>query len=67
MDEDDAGDDAGLLRGGRPGVGGFLWQEYNALLYEHIILVFHTSQRQLNYLSRLSRKRMRRVGKARIC
>lgn len=23
---------------GRPGVGGFLWQEYNALIYEHIIL-----------------------------
>lgn len=23
---------------GRPGAGGFLWQEYNALIYEHIIL-----------------------------
>ena len=23
---------------GRPGIGGFLWQEYNALIYEHIIL-----------------------------
>ncbi len=23
---------------GAPGVGGFLWQEYNALIYEHIIL-----------------------------
>ncbi|MBI5690199.1 MAG: nitrate ABC transporter permease [Verrucomicrobia bacterium] len=23
---------------GRPGVGGFLWQEYNSLIYEHIIL-----------------------------
>lgn len=23
---------------GTPGVGGFLWQEYNALIYEHIIL-----------------------------
>jgi nitrate/nitrite transport system permease protein len=23
---------------GVPGVGGFLWQEYNALIYEHIIL-----------------------------
>ncbi len=21
-----------------PGVGGFLWQEYNALIYEHILL-----------------------------
>lgn len=23
---------------GRPGIGGFLWQEYNSLVYEHIIL-----------------------------
>ncbi len=27
---------------GRPGVGGFLWQEYNALVYEHIILCIAT-------------------------
>ena len=27
---------------GRPGVGGFLWQEYNALIYEHIILCIVT-------------------------
>ena len=27
---------------GRPGVGGFLWQEYNALIYEHIILCILT-------------------------
>lgn len=27
---------------GRPGVGGFLWQEYNALVYEHIILCIVT-------------------------
>ncbi len=27
---------------GRPGVGGFLWQEYNALIYEHIILCIAT-------------------------
>jgi nitrate/nitrite transport system permease protein len=27
---------------GRPGVGGFLWQEYNALIYEHIILCIMT-------------------------
>jgi nitrate/nitrite transport system permease protein len=27
---------------GRPGVGGFLWQEYNALVYEHIILCILT-------------------------
>ena len=23
---------------GAPGVGGFLWQEYNSLIYEHIVL-----------------------------
>ena len=27
---------------GRPGVGGFLWQEYNSLIYEHIILCILT-------------------------
>src|SRR5437773_10736914 len=27
---------------GRTGVGGFLWQEYNALIYEHIILCILT-------------------------
>jgi len=27
---------------GRPGVGGFLWQEYNALNYSHIILCILT-------------------------
>jgi len=27
---------------GRPGVGGFLWQEYNSLIYEHIILSIAT-------------------------
>jgi len=27
---------------GRPGVGGFLWQEYNALIYQHIILCIIT-------------------------
>jgi nitrate/nitrite transport system permease protein len=27
---------------GRPGIGGFLWQEYNALIYEHIILCILT-------------------------
>jgi nitrate/nitrite transport system permease protein len=27
---------------GRPGVGGFLWQEYNSLIYEHIILCIAT-------------------------
>ena len=27
---------------GSPGVGGFLWQEYNSLIYEHIILCIVT-------------------------
>ena len=27
---------------GAPGVGGFLWQEYNSLIYEHIILSIAT-------------------------
>ena len=27
---------------GRPGVGGFLWQEYNSLVYEHLILCIVT-------------------------
>src|SRR5207248_10184531 len=27
---------------GRPGVRGFLWQEYNSLIYEHIILCILT-------------------------
>jgi len=27
---------------GTPGVGGFLWQEYNSLIYEHIILSIAT-------------------------
>ena len=27
---------------GRPGVGGFLWKEYNSLIYEHIILCIVT-------------------------
>jgi nitrate/nitrite transport system permease protein len=27
---------------GSPGVGGFLWQEYNSLIYEHIILCILT-------------------------
>src|SRR5260221_5030645 len=30
------------MRTGRPGVGGFLWQEYNSLIYEHIILCIVT-------------------------
>jgi nitrate/nitrite transport system permease protein len=27
---------------GAPGIGGFLWQEYNSLIYEHIILCIVT-------------------------
>jgi nitrate/nitrite transport system permease protein len=27
---------------GRPGIGGFLWQEYNSAIYEHIILCIIT-------------------------
>ena len=27
---------------GAPGVGGFLWQEYNSLVYSHIILAIVT-------------------------
>ena len=27
---------------GSPGVGGFLWQEYNSLIYEHLILCIVT-------------------------
>jgi len=27
---------------GSPGVGGFLWQEYNSLIYEHILLCIVT-------------------------
>ena len=27
---------------GTPGIGGFLWQEYNSLIYEHILLCIAT-------------------------
>ena len=27
---------------GTPGVGGFLWQEYNSLIYSHILLAILT-------------------------
>ena len=33
---------AGEMLTGAPGVGGFLWQEYNSLIYEHIILCIIT-------------------------
>lgn len=31
-----------MLTGRPPGVGGFLWQEYNSLIYEHILLCILT-------------------------
>jgi nitrate/nitrite transport system permease protein len=33
---------AGEMLSGSPGIGGFLWQEYNSLIYEHIILCIIT-------------------------
>jgi nitrate/nitrite transport system permease protein len=33
---------AGEMLTGSPGVGGFLWQEYNSLIYSHIILAIIT-------------------------
>jgi len=33
---------AGEMLTGSPGVGGFLWQEYNSLIYEHLILCIIT-------------------------
>jgi nitrate/nitrite transport system permease protein len=33
---------AGEMLTGAPGVGGFLWQEYNSLVYEHLILCIVT-------------------------
>lgn len=33
---------AGEMLTGSPGVGGFLWQEYNSLVYEHLILCIIT-------------------------
>jgi nitrate/nitrite transport system permease protein len=33
---------ASEMLSGAPGVGGFLWQEYNSLIYEHIILCIVT-------------------------
>ena len=33
---------AGEMLTGTPGVGGFLWQEYNSLIYSHILLCILT-------------------------
>ena len=41
---------------GRPGVGGFLWQEYNALIYEQIILCILTIGGVGFVLDRLDRR-----------
>jgi nitrate/nitrite transport system permease protein len=30
------------MQTGTPGVGGFLWQEYNSLVYAHILLAIIT-------------------------
>ena len=37
-----AGDRRGEMLTGTPGVGGFLWQEYNSLIYAHILLCILT-------------------------
>ena len=37
-----AGDRGGEMLTGTPGVGGFLWQEYNSLIYSHILLCILT-------------------------
>ena len=51
---------------GRPGIGGFLWQEYNSLIYEHIILCILTIgivgfvlDRLMSVVERASRRRDR--------
>src|SRR5678815_2359927 len=49
---------------GRPGVGGFLWQEYNALIYEHIILCIITIGVVGFVLDRLKKKKERRFKTA---
>ena len=38
---------------GAPGVGGFLWQEYNSLIYEHILLCISPSASSASLLDRL--------------
>jgi len=49
---------------GAPGVGGFLWQEYNSLIYEHIILCIITSGHVGFGLDRLMSLRERRLTAA---
>jgi nitrate/nitrite transport system permease protein len=47
---------------GTPGVGGFLWQEYNSLIYEHIILSIATIGIIGFFLDRLMLVAEKRVG-----
>lgn len=47
---------------GAPGVGGFLWQEYNSLIYEHIILSIITIGLVGFLLDRLMLVAEKRVG-----
>jgi nitrate/nitrite transport system permease protein len=49
---------------GAPGVGGFLWQEYNALIYEHIILCVVTIGLMGLILDRLMNAVERRLKEA---
>jgi nitrate/nitrite transport system permease protein len=50
---------------GAPGVGGFLWQEYNGLIYEHIILCILTIGLVGFVLDRMMTMFERRLGFAR--
>lgn len=47
---------------GAPGVGGFLWQEYNALIYEHILLCIVTIGLVGFFLDRLMSMAEARMG-----
>jgi nitrate/nitrite transport system permease protein len=47
---------------GTPGVGGFLWQEYNSLIYEHIILSIATIGIVGFLLDRLMLQAEKRLG-----
>jgi nitrate/nitrite transport system permease protein len=49
---------------GAPGVGGFLWQEYNSLIYEHILLCILTIGLVGFFLDRMMSLVEARVGGA---
>ena len=51
---------------GAPGVGGFLWQEYNALIYAHIILCILTIGLVGFVLDRLDERRSKRALRRRL-